>query len=89
MFDIAKHLGATTRAVEDSTHEGTPVKVVVASRTYPTYVKDLWQAVTDPERIPRWFARVFGDLRLGNPGPSLPVLQEVGRLPVAAGLKGA
>ena len=66
MFDVANHLGAVTRAVEDSTHEGTPVKVVVASRTYPTDVDDLWQAVTDPERIPRWFAPVAGDLRLGG-----------------------
>ena len=66
MFDVAKHLGAVTRAVEDSTHEGTPVKVVVASRTYPTDVDDLWDAVTDPARIARWFAPVTGDLRLGE-----------------------
>lgn len=66
MFDVAKHLGAVTRAVEDSTHEGTPVKVVVASRTYPTDVDDLWDAVTTPERIARWFAPVSGDLRLGG-----------------------
>lgn len=66
MFDVAKHLGAITRAVEDRTHEGTPVKVVVATRTYPTEVDDLWQAVTDPERIARWFAPVSGDLRLGG-----------------------
>lgn len=66
MFDAAKHLGAVTRAIEDSTHEGTPVKVVVASRTYRTDVADLWQAITDPERIPRWFAPVSGDLRLGG-----------------------
>ncbi|NYE36026.1 uncharacterized protein YndB with AHSA1/START domain [Nocardioides cavernae] len=66
MFDVVKHLGAVTRAVEDSTHEGTPVKVVVASRTYPTDAADLWSAVTDPERIPRWFAPVSGDLRLGG-----------------------
>jgi len=66
MFDVAKHLGAVTRAVEDSTHEGTPVKVVVAARTYPTDVDDLWDAVTDPERVPRWFAPVSGDLRPGG-----------------------
>ncbi|CUR57908.1 Aha1 domain-containing protein [metagenome] len=66
MFDAAKHLGAVTRAVEDSTHEGTPVKVVVASRTYPTDVADLWDAVTDPERIARWFAPVSGDLEVGG-----------------------
>lgn len=66
MFEVAKHLGAVTRAVEDGTHEGTPVKVVVASRTYPTDAADLWSALTDPERIPRWFAPVSGDLRLGG-----------------------
>ena len=66
MFDVAKHLGAVTRAVEDSTHGDTPVKVVVASRTYATDVDDLWTAITDPERIPRWFAPVSGDLRLGG-----------------------
>jgi len=66
MFDVANHLGAVTRAVEDSTHEGTPVRVVVASRTYPTDVDDLWRAVTDPERIARWFAPVSGELRLGG-----------------------
>jgi uncharacterized protein YndB with AHSA1/START domain len=66
MFDVAKHLGAVTRAVEDSTHEGTPVKVVVASRTYPTDVDDLWDAVTTPERIARWFAAVSGDLEVGG-----------------------
>jgi uncharacterized protein YndB with AHSA1/START domain len=66
MFDVGKHLGAITRAVEDSTREGTPVKVVVASRTYPTDVHDLWNAVADPERIPRWFAPVSGELRVGG-----------------------
>jgi len=66
MFDVANHLGAVSRAVEDSTHEGRPVKVVVASRTFPTDAADLWQAVTDPERVPRWFAPVTGDLRLGG-----------------------
>lgn len=66
MIDVAKHLGAITRAVEDSTHEGTPVKVVVASRTYPTDVADLWDAVTDPERIARWFAPVSGELEVGG-----------------------
>ena len=58
MFDVAKHLGAITRAVESTTHDGKPAKVVVASRTYPTSPDDLWDAVTDPERIPRWFAAV-------------------------------
>lgn len=66
MKSIAEHLGATSRTVQDDTHDGTPVKVVVASRTYPTDVEDLWSAVTDPERIRNWFSPVSGDLRRGG-----------------------
>lgn len=66
MFDVATHLGAITRAVESTTRDGRPAKVVVASRTYPTSPDDLWDALTDRERLPRWFAAVEGDLRLGG-----------------------
>lgn len=66
MVDIAFHLGAVTRAVETTTHEGRPAKAVVATRTYSTDADDLWDALTDPERLPRWFAPVSGDLRLGG-----------------------
>ena len=41
-------------------------RVVVASRTYPAPIDDAWSAVTDPERIPRWFLPVSGDLRPGG-----------------------
>lgn len=40
--------------------------MVVARRTYSTDAADLWNALTDPERLPRWFAPVHGDLRLGG-----------------------
>lgn len=33
---------------------------------YPTDPADLWQAVTDRERLARWIAVVEGDLRLGG-----------------------
>jgi uncharacterized protein YndB with AHSA1/START domain len=39
---------------------------VVARRSYDTDQGDLWDAVTNPERLPRWFAPVHGDLRLGG-----------------------
>ncbi len=66
MFDVPKHLGAVTRSVESTTHDGRPAKVAVATRTYPTSPDDLWTALIDPERLPRWFAPVSGDLRLGG-----------------------
>jgi len=65
-IDITSHIGAAVRRVEDREHEGTPVRVVVASRRYDTGIDDLWDALTRAERIPRWFLPISGDLRLGG-----------------------
>ena len=65
-FDIPRQIGAVTRKVETRLHEGQPARVVVAARTYDTTVDDLWDAVTNKDRIPRWFLPVSGDLRLGG-----------------------
>ena len=65
-FDIPRHIGAVTRKLETRLHEGRPARVVVAARTYDTTVDDLWDAITNKERIPRWFLPVSGDLRLGG-----------------------
>jgi uncharacterized protein YndB with AHSA1/START domain len=65
-MDIASYLGTVTRVVHDRTRDGEPVKVVSAARTYDTSVDDLWNAITTPDRIARWFSPVSGDLRLGG-----------------------
>jgi uncharacterized protein YndB with AHSA1/START domain len=65
-FDIPRQIGAVTRKLETRLHEGRPARVVVAARTYDTTVDDLWDAITNKERIPRWFLPVSGDLRLGG-----------------------
>ena len=59
-------IGAEVREVADRERDGKPVNVVVMARTYDTGVDDLWEALTDPARIPRWFAPVTGELRLGG-----------------------
>ena len=33
---------------------------------YDTGIDDLWAAITDPERVARWYGRVEGDLRPGG-----------------------
>jgi uncharacterized protein YndB with AHSA1/START domain len=33
---------------------------------YDTDIKDLWSAITDPERLARWYGKVEGDLRPGG-----------------------
>jgi uncharacterized protein YndB with AHSA1/START domain len=55
-----------TREVHNLQKDGQPAKAVVASRVYDTTPADLWDALTRPERIQRWFAPVSGDLRLGG-----------------------
>ena len=41
-------------------------RTVVVSRAYETSIEDLWDACTNPARIPRWFLPVSGQLRLGG-----------------------
>ena len=65
-IDIARLVGAVSRGMATRDHRGKPARVVVASRDYDTTVEDLWDALTNPERIPRWFLPVSGDLRLGG-----------------------
>ena len=65
-FDITSQLGLVHRAVVDRERDGKPARAVVASRTYDTDIEDLWDALTRPERIPRWFLPISGELRLGG-----------------------
>ena len=65
-FDLAAHLGATSRVVRKLERDGKPAKAVVASCVYDTDATDLWDALTNPERLPRWFLPVSGELKLGG-----------------------
>lgn len=65
-FEPEKFLGAVERSVSDTERDGKAARAVKLSRTYDTDAKDLWDALTNPVRLPRWFARVDGDLRLGG-----------------------
>jgi uncharacterized protein YndB with AHSA1/START domain len=65
-IDILRYVGAVTRDVRTREHQGRPARVVVAACSYDTAIDDLWDAVTNPERIPRWFLPISGDLRLGG-----------------------
>ena len=65
-FDVEGHLGAVERSVASLERDGQPARAVTISRSYPTTVEDLWEAVTSRERIPRWFLPISGDLELGG-----------------------
>ena len=64
--DIERHLGAVERRDFSLERDGAPARAVVLSRLYETTVDDLWDAVTNKERLPRWFAAVEGDLQIGG-----------------------
>ena len=65
-FDFEGHLGAMERSVSSQERDGRPARAVTLSRSYPTTVEDLWDAVTNGERIPRWFLPVSGELEPGG-----------------------
>jgi uncharacterized protein YndB with AHSA1/START domain len=65
-MDVLRYIGAVTREIQTREHEGRRARVLVATCAYDTTIEDVWDAVTNPERIPRWFLPISGDLRLGG-----------------------
>jgi uncharacterized protein YndB with AHSA1/START domain len=66
IIDPVATAGLVTREVRSGSRDGAPTRIAVARRTYPTAQDDLWDALTNPERIPRWFLPVSGDLKVGG-----------------------
>jgi len=66
MKDLIDELQATAREVGDGTLPAGEAKVVKLTRSYPADAADVWDAITTPERLARWFLPVSGDLRLGG-----------------------
>ena len=66
MKDLIDELQANTREVGSATLPAGEAKVVKLSRSYPADAEDVWDALTTPERLARWFLPVSGDLRVGG-----------------------
>src|SRR5699024_9513987 len=64
--DPSTYIGGARREVRASSREGQPTKIVIAGRDFGATANDVWDAISDPERIPRWFLPVTGDLREGG-----------------------
>ncbi|WP_100445117.1 SRPBCC family protein [Glycomyces xiaoerkulensis] len=54
------------REIRSGTRDGEPTKIAVARRRYSAERPDVWDALTNPERLPRWFMPVEGDLSVGG-----------------------
>jgi uncharacterized protein YndB with AHSA1/START domain len=66
MIDVSHHISAVRRQVGSRTLEAGEARVVTISRTYHASVDEVWDACTNPDRVPRWFLPVSGELRLGG-----------------------
>ena len=66
MMDVTTEIDATAREVHGRTLPTGEARAAVLTRTYATDLEDLWDACTSPERIPRWFLPVSGELRVGR-----------------------
>jgi uncharacterized protein YndB with AHSA1/START domain len=64
--DVMRAFGAVTREVARREVDGKMARVIVAARGYDTDVEDLWDALTNAERLPRWFLPVSGEFKLGG-----------------------
>ena len=65
-FNPQTHLNAVDRSVSFFERDEQPASSVTLSRTFATTVEDLWDAVTDPDRIPLWFTPITGVLELNG-----------------------
>lgn len=66
IIDLAEQIGAISRQVAQRHSETGEVVTVTMERRYTAEVADVWQAITDPERVRRWFLPLTGDLRPGG-----------------------
>lgn len=65
-MSITDWIAATTRDVRSYSISGGPGFAAVVRRTYDASAEDVWDAITSPERIERWFLPVSGDLQKGG-----------------------
>jgi uncharacterized protein YndB with AHSA1/START domain len=66
MIDVIHQINSVDRQVGSRTLEAGEARTIVVSRVYDTPPDDLWDACTNPDRLPRWFLPISGDLRLGG-----------------------
>jgi len=66
VIDIATQIDAIRRGVATRPAESGELVAVLLRRSYDAPIDDVWDAITDPARIARWFMPVSGDLREGG-----------------------
>ncbi|HUA71114.1 MAG TPA: SRPBCC family protein [Solirubrobacteraceae bacterium] len=66
MIEVVEQINSVERRVGSRTFDAGEARTVVITRTYDSALEDVWDACSNPERIPRWFLPVSGELRAGG-----------------------
>ena len=66
MIDVVHQINAVQRRVGSRVLDAGEARTVTVIRTYGAPVEDVWDACTNPERIPRWFLPISGELHVGG-----------------------
>ena len=66
MIDIVREIEAVEREVGSGRIAAGDGRRIHLRRTYTAPIDDVWDALTNPERIGRWFLPISGDFRLGG-----------------------
>jgi uncharacterized protein YndB with AHSA1/START domain len=66
VIEVVEQINCVERRVGRRTFGAGEARTVVITRTYDAALEDVWDACTNPERIPRWFLPVSGELHVGG-----------------------
>ena len=66
IIDIAREIDAVQREVGEGRIAGVEARTIRLQRDFDAPIDDVWDALTNPERIGRWFLPISGDYRLGG-----------------------
>lgn len=66
MIDVAEQINAVRRQLGSRVFGQGEARVATISQSYDADADDVWDACTNPERLPRWFLPVSGDLQVGG-----------------------
>ena len=66
MIDVTQQINAVQRQVGTRVLEAGEARTVIISQSYDAAIEDVWDACTNPERIPRWFLPITGELKVGG-----------------------
>ena len=63
---VTHDINSVERRIGSRKLEAGEARTLTIARVYDTGIEDLWDACTNPERIPRWFLPVSGDFEVGG-----------------------